>query len=94
MLQIIKKGKFQEIYNIASDKKYKVTHIIKTISDYLNKKFKKNIKYVNDRPFNDKIYNIDCNKLKKLSWRARRNLKDDIPFIIDWYKTNKNIFKK
>ena len=40
MLQIIK-GKFQEIYNIASDKKYKVTYIIKTISDYLNKNFKK-----------------------------------------------------
>jgi dTDP-glucose 4,6-dehydratase len=94
ILQIIKKGKFQEIYNIASDRKYKVTYVIKIISDYLNKNFIKNIKYVNDRPFNDKIYVIDCNKLKKLSWRARRNLEDDIPFIIDWYKINKNIFKK
>ena len=94
MLQIIKKGKFQEVYNIASDKKYKVTYVIKAISDYLNKNFNKNIKYVNDRPFNDKIYKIDCNKLKKLSWRARRNLKEDIPSICEWYKINKNLFKK
>jgi len=94
ILQIINRGKFQEIYNIASDKKYKVTHVIKIISNYLNKNFKKNTKYVSNRPFNDRIYNINCNKLKKLSWRAQRNLKDDIPFIINWYKVNKNIFKK
>ena len=41
ILQIINRGKFQEIYNIASDKKYKVTHVIKIISNYLNKNFKK-----------------------------------------------------
>lgn len=94
MMQIINKGKFQEIYNIASDKKYKVIDVIKIIADYLNKDFKKNIKYVNDRPFNDKIYKINCNKLEKLSWKVKRNLKDDLPFIIDWYIKNKDIFNK
>ena len=94
MLQIITKGKFQEIYNIASDKKYKVTNVIKIISNYLNIDFKKNIKFIKDRPFNDKIYQINCNKLKKLSWKVKRNLEDDIPRIIDWYIKNKNIFKK
>jgi UDP-glucose 4,6-dehydratase len=93
-MKIINKGKFQEIYNIASDKKYKVIDVIKIIADYLNKDFKKNIKYVNDRPFNDKIYKINCNKLKKLSWKVKRNLKDDLPFIIDWYIKNKDIFNK
>tara|TARA_B000000475_G_scaffold194510_1_gene157505 strand:- start:9 stop:965 length:957 start_codon:yes stop_codon:yes gene_type:complete len=93
MLQIINKGKFQEIYNIASDKKYKVINVIKLISNYLNKDFKKNVKYVTDRPFNDKIYQINCDKLKKLSWKVKRNLKDDISHIIDWYIENKNIFK-
>ncbi len=93
MLQIINKGKFQEIYNIASDKKYKVINVIKLISNYLNKDFKKNVKYVTDRPFNDKIYQINCDKLKKLSWKVKRNLEDDISHIIDWYIENKNIFK-
>ena len=94
MLQIINNGKFQEIYNIASDKKYKVTDVIKMISEHLNKNYKKNVKYVNDRPFNDRIYRIDCNKLKKLNWRVKRDLKNDIPSIIDWYKNNKTLFKK
>ena len=85
-------GKFQEIYNIASDNKYKVIDVIKMISIHLKKDFKKNIKYVNDRPFNDKIYKINCNKLKKLNWKVNRNLKDDLPEIIQWYKNNKNIF--
>lgn len=94
MLQIINNGKFQEIYNIASDKKYKVINVIKMISKYLNKDFKKNVKYVTDRPFNDKIYQINCDKLKKLNWKVKRNLEDDISHIIDWYIENKNIFKK
>ena len=94
MLQIINNGKFQEIYNIASDKKYKVTDVIKMISEHLNKNYKKNVKHVNDRPFNDRIYRIDCNKLKKLNWRVKRDLKNDIPSIIDWYKNNKTLFKK
>ena len=94
MLRIINNGKFQEIYNIASDKKYKVTDVIKMISEHLNKNYKKNVKYVNDRPFNDRIYRIDCNKLKKLNWRVKRDLKNDIPSIIDWYKNNKTLYKK
>ena len=94
MLQIINNGKSQEIYNIASDKKYKVTDVIKMISEHLNKNYKKNVKHVNDRPFNDRIYRIDCNKLKKLNWRVKRDLKNDIPSIIDWYRNNKTLFKK
>jgi UDP-glucose 4,6-dehydratase len=94
MLQIINNGKFQEIYNIASDKKYKVTDVIKMISEHLNKNYKKNVKHVNDRPFNDRIYKIDCKRLKKLNWRVKRDLKNDIPSIIDWYKNNHTLFKK
>lgn len=92
MLKIIKKGKYKEIYNIASDKKYKVIEVVKMIANYLNKNFRKNIKYVNDRPFNDKIYKINCDKLKKLNWKTKRNLKEDMPAICEWYKKNKNIF--
>lgn len=92
MLKIIKKGKYQEIYNIASDKKYKVIEVVEFIAKYLNKNFRKNIKYVNDRPFNDKIYKINCDKLKKLNWKTKRNLKEDMPALCEWYKKNKNIF--
>ena len=93
MMQIIKKGKFQQIYNIASDKKYKVIEVVKMIAKYLNKDFRKNIKFIDDRPYNDKIYKISCEKLKQLNWKPKKNLKDDLPSICDWYMRNKKIFK-
>ena len=64
------------------------------IAKYLNIHFKKNTIFVTDRPFNDKIYKINCNKLKKLNWSSTRELKNDLPNICDWYKKNNKIFSK
>ncbi len=94
VLKIIKKGKKGEIYNIASNKYYKVLDVIKKIAKNLNISVKKKIAFVDDRPFNDKIYKINCQKLKKLNWKPKNILDDDIPFICDWYKKNQNLFKK
>lgn len=94
ILRIILKGKAKEIYNIASEKKYKVISVVKLIAKQLNKNFKKNINFIKDRPFNDRIYNINCNKLKKLNWKTKKNLEDDISSICDWYIINNKIFKK
>ncbi len=94
IIQIIFKGKSGQVYNIASEKKFKVIEVIKIIAKYLNKNFKKNIKFVKDRPFNDKIYKINCNKIKSLNWSIKHNLEDDLPKICRWYKKNINYFKK
>ncbi len=94
VVKIIEKGKNGEIYNIASEKKYKVIEVVKIIADYLKIHFKKNTKFVTDRPFNDKIYKINSNKIKKLNWSTSRELKKDLPNICDWYKRNNNIFLK
>lgn len=94
ILQIIRKGKKGEIYNIASNKYYKVLDVIKKIAKNLNISFEKKIVFVDDRPFNDKIYKINCQKLKKLNWKPRKNLDNDIPVICEWYRKNQNLFKK
>ena len=75
IIKIIKKGKNGEIYNIASEKKYKVIKVVKMIANYLKIHFKKNIKFITDRPFNDRIYKINCDKLKKLIGQAKGILK-------------------
>jgi dTDP-glucose 4,6-dehydratase len=94
VIKIIENGKLNEIYNISSDRYYKVKDIVKIIAKNLNKDFKSNIKFVQDRPFNDKIYKINCTKLKKLNWKVKRNLINDISIICDWYKSNINLFIK
>ena len=93
IIKIILKGKSGHIYNIASEKKFKVIEVVKMIANYFNKNFIKNIKFVKDRPFNDKIYKINCNKLKSLKWKPKNNLNEDLPKICEWYKNNINLFK-
>ena len=92
LIKIINKGKQNEIYNIAASKSYKVIDIIKLIAKHLNKDLKKNIRFIKDRPFNDKIYKINCKKLNKIGWRDRDLLEAQLPEICNWYKKNLNLF--
>ena len=70
---ILEKGIVGEIYNIGSDENYEYS--VKDIAHKLIK-FMKNtdeydewITYVEDRPFNDKRYYIDNEKLKQMGWK-------------------------
>lgn len=75
---ILTKGKVGEIYNIGSDPEdeFTVLDIAKGLITLVKKDevfeedsdFKKYIKYVEDRPFNDKRYFISNQKLKDLGW--------------------------
>ena len=94
LIKIIQKGKKNGIYNISANKFYKITDVIKMITKYLKIEYKKNIIFVKDRPFNDKIYKINCNKLKKLNWRPAKKLEEDLPEICEWYKKNIFLFDK
>jgi nucleoside-diphosphate-sugar epimerase len=89
---IILKGKKFEIYNVGSEDCYKITDVIKLIANNLNINYNKNICFVKNRPFNDKIYKINCKKLKKLQWHPKLQLRDKIHQLCDWYKKNINLF--
>ena len=93
LIKIIKKGKKNSIYNIGGKTCYKTTYIIRKIASILNVNYHKNIVYVNDRPFNDKVYKIDIKKISKLKWKPLNELSKDLPEICKWYKKNLNIFK-
>ena len=54
---------------------------IKRTTDYA-----KYINYVEDRPFNDKRYYIDNNKLLKLGWNIEVNFNDGIDDLINHYQ--------
>ena len=51
------------------------------------------IKFVKDRPYNDKRYSISTNKIRKLGWRPKNTLMLDLFDIIEWYKNNIQLFK-
>lgn len=93
ILILIKYGKNANIYNIGANKCFKITTVVKIICKSLKKNFKKNVKYIKTRPFNDKVYKISSSKLRKLNWNARRDLRNEINEICQWYKKNFRLFK-
>ena len=87
------KKKDRGIYNVGSETEYSNIKVAKEICRLFKKEPSKNIKFVKDRPYNDKRYSISVNKIKKLGWKQKDNLINDLPQIIEWYKKNYKIFK-
>lgn len=85
---LVLNGELHNIYNIGSDEEYTNLDIAKLISSEYNIPYADNIVFVNDRPFNDCRYAIDCSKLSKLGWGTKRSLKNDISMMTQWYRQN------
>ena len=62
---LIKKNKIGT-YNIGNNKYYRNIDVAKLICRNLNFNPKKFIKFIKDRPFNDKRYSINISKILKL----------------------------
>ena len=84
---LIKKGGIGEVYNIASDQEFSNKEMADLIKMGVGNDSVK-ITCVNDRPFNDSRYAVDDSKIRNLGWTCSRNLKGDLPGIIDWYSKN------
>ena len=72
---ILEKGRIGEIYNIGGDDscEYSVYTIACQLIQIIQKtdRYDRWIKYIKDRPFNDKRYYISNDKLKKLGWNIQ-----------------------
>ncbi len=90
-LEVIIKKVNNGIYNIGSNESYQNIQVAKKICNLMDKS-KINIKYIKDRPFNDRRYSISSKKIKKLGWKTQSNLFVELSEIIDWYKKNYKIF--
>jgi dTDP-glucose 4,6-dehydratase len=83
---ILEKGKIGDIYNIGSDDKdeYTILQIAELLIDKIigTKDYSEWIKYIDDRPFNDKRYYISNQKLKHLGWEIKKEFNDGINELI------------
>ena len=92
IILLIKK-KALGIFNVGNNVYYKNISVANAICKLMNKKPKKSIMFVKDRPFNDKRYSISSKKIRSLGWKPEKKLVKDLPNIIEWYKKNQNLFK-
>lgn len=84
------KGEIGECYNIGTTQEYKNIDIANMICDLFGLPPEKYIDYIEDRPFNDGRYAVNWDKITKLGWAPKINLKDEIKDIADWYLTHCN----
>ena len=98
LLQIYKKGKIGNFYNIGSNKNLNNVQVTKEILK-VSKKYMligKNvkIKFVKDRPGHDLRYALNSNKIKNnLKWKPKISFYKGIILTVKWYLNNKEYYK-
>ena len=98
LIEIYKKGKIGEFYNIGSNKNLNNIEVCKTLLDIAKKNMNNNCKskivFVKDRPGHDLRYALDSNKIKKnLNWKPKTSFKKGILDTFNWYLDNKSYYK-
>ena len=98
LIEIFKKGKVGNFYNIGSNKNQTNLEICKKLIQLANKNkiMGKNtrIKFVKDRPGHDIRYALNSSKLKnELRWSPRISLSDGLKKTFEWYRENNNYYK-
>ena len=98
LLEVYKKGKIGEFYNIGSNKNLNNIEICKALLSVSKKVHLKNskikINFVKDRPGHDLRYALNSNKIKKeLKWKPKTNFANGIKKTFEWYLNNNNYYK-
>lgn len=89
---LFQKGKPGEAYNIGTD--YEVSNL--ELTKLILQKMEKDdswIELVKDRPFNDKRYSINTDKIRALGWEPQISFEDALESTVQWYKDNEKWWK-
>ncbi|CAL0323108.1 unnamed protein product [Lupinus luteus] len=87
---ILHKGEIGQVYNIGTKKERSVLEVASDICKLFKLDPKEAIEFVKDRPFNDKRYFLDDEKLKNLGWEDKTCWEEGLEMTTEWYKKNPN----
>ena len=97
LVDVLKKGKIGEFYNIGSNENINNIDICKKIFKVFKKfnlKSRSKIKFINDRPGHDRRYALNSNKIiKGLKWKRKIKIEEGLNQTVKWYLENKLYFK-
>jgi dTDP-glucose 4,6-dehydratase len=84
---IIDKGKDGTVYHISSNAEKRNIDVARSVLDELGKPHSL-ITFVEDRPGNDRRYDIDSSNTRELGWKPAVNFLDGLRNTIKWYRRN------
>lgn len=88
ILQVIEKGKNQDVYNVGSGVEVRNIDVVKAILKILGKP-ESLITFVKDRPGHDFRYSLDTTKINRtIGWSPKTKFEDGLKFTVDWYVEN------
>ncbi len=88
ILEVIKKGRRGESYNVSSNNELDNLTIVKKILKLMEKS-EDLIEFVEDRPGHDLRYSLDSTKIRKeLGWNEKMNFDIGIEKTVKWYLDN------
>jgi len=85
---ILHKGIIGEIYNIGGECELSNLQVADKLLEYYGKIGRKSelVQFVQDRPFNDKRYGINSDKLNKLGWTPVVSFDSGLAKTVHWYR--------
>ncbi|UES60269.1 NAD-dependent epimerase/dehydratase family protein (plasmid) [Roseibium aggregatum] len=86
VIAVLESGKHGENYNIGTDDIHSVASIAEKILTLVGSEQSK-VVTVKNRPYNDRAYNINSAKLRKLGWAPTTSLECSLPQIVNWYRS-------
>ena len=97
LIEVFKKGKIGEFYNIGSNENINnimiCSKLIKIFKKF-NHKNKSKIIFIKDRPGHDRRYALNSNKIiDKLKWSRKIKIDNGLEKTVRWYLQNKLYFK-
>lgn len=87
---LLHKGLIGHVYNIGMKRERSVIDVAGDICGLFGLDPKGNIKFVQDRPFNNKRCFLDDQKLKKLGWEEKTSWETGLKMTMEWYTRNPN----
>ncbi len=97
LLQVFKKGKIGQFYNIGSNENIDNLAICSKLFNSFKKiDFESNskIKFVKDRPGHDRRYALNSNKIiNQIKWKSKTNINVGLYKTVKWYIKNQQYFK-
>lgn len=85
---VLHRGEVGHVYNIGTKKERRVTDVAGDICKLFSLDPETNIKFVENRPFNDQRYFLDDQRLKNLGWEERTTWEEGLKKTMEWYISN------
>ncbi|CAN1123099.1 Trifunctional UDP-glucose 4,6-dehydratase/UDP-4-keto-6-deoxy-D-glucose 3,5-epimerase/UDP-4-keto-L-rhamnose-reductase RHM1 [Linum perenne] len=85
---VLHKGEVGHVYNIGTKKERRVLDVASDICKMFSLNPDEQIKFVENRPFNDQRYYLDDQKLKSLGWCERTSWEEGLKKTMEWYTTH------